>query len=75
MNFIDFYTEQLAKGKTVEDIAKKHSVKPTVIKKQLKMGTKVEREHTSSTKKAKSIAKDHLVEKPKYYSKLKKAGL
>lgn len=39
---------------------------------QLKMGIKVEREHTSSDLVAKIIAKDHLKEDPKYYSKLKK---
>ena len=43
--------------------------------KQLEMGTKVEKEHTKSTKKAKKIATDHLKEKPDYYTKLKKAGL
>lgn len=42
---------------------------------ELVMGTKVEMEHTKDPKKAKEIAKDHLTEDPKYYSKLKKAGL
>lgn len=39
---------------------------------QLKMGIKAELEHTSSREMAKEIAKDHLKEDPKYYSKLKK---
>lgn len=39
------------------------------------MGIKVEKEHTSSSTIAKQIAKAHLVENPKYYTKLKKAGL
>ena len=75
MTFKSFYTEQLAKGMSIEDIAKEHDVEIKKIKKELKKGSKVEKEHTSSAKKAKKIAKDHLVEKPKYYTKLSKAGL
>lgn len=44
-------------------------------KTQLRVGTKHEMEHTYSRKVAKQIAKAHLVENPKYYTKLKKAGL
>jgi hypothetical protein len=45
--------------------------------KQLKMGIKAELsdKHTKSKKKAEKIAKDHLKEDPKYYSKLKKCKL
>jgi hypothetical protein len=39
------------------------------------MGIKIETEHTNSHKIAKQIAKAHLIENPKYYTKLKKAGL
>lgn len=39
---------------------------------QLKMGIAVEKEHTTSNLIAKLIAKDHLKEDPKYYTKLKK---
>lgn len=39
-------------------------------KKSLKRGTKVEMEHTTDPKIAQEIAMDHLVEDPKYYSKL-----
>lgn len=39
---------------------------------QLKMGIEAELEHTSSKEMAKEIAKDHLKEDPKYYTKLKK---
>jgi len=39
----------------------------------IKRGTKIEREHTSSDKKAKKIAMDHLKEHPKYYNE--KIGL
>lgn len=42
---------------------------------QLKMGIEVEKEHTDDPEKAKEIAIDHLTEDPKYYSKLKYAGL
>ena len=44
-------------------------------KKQLRMGKKVEREHTKSKRAAGEIARDHLAENKKYYSKLKRAGL
>ena len=43
--------------------------------KELAAGTKEEMEHTDDPKEAEKIAKDHLREDPKYYSKLKKAGL
>jgi hypothetical protein len=42
---------------------------------QLKNGIKQELEHTNNKKLAKEIAKDHLSEDPKYYSKLKKAKI
>jgi len=41
-------------------------------KKQLEMGIKAELEHTKSRRIAKEIAKDHLVEFPKYYTELRK---
>jgi hypothetical protein len=43
--------------------------------KQLRMGIKVEMEHTYCPKIAKAIAKAHLTEKANYYTKLRKAGL
>ena len=39
---------------------------------QLKVGTKIEKEHTTSTKKARHIAKQHLIEFPNYYTYLTK---
>lgn len=42
---------------------------------QLEEGQKEEMEHTSDPKKAKKIAQDHLEEDPKYYIKLRAAGL
>lgn len=68
-------SEQLAKGKTIEDIAEIHNVDLDILKKELKKGTDVEMEHTSSKEEAKKIAMDHLVEDPKYYTKIKKMGL
>lgn len=62
----------LADDKTLAQIAKKHDDNIETLKKQLKMGIKVEMEHTDDEKKAKEIAMDHLWEDPSYYSKLKK---
>jgi Protein of unknown function (DUF5661) len=39
---------------------------------QVKMGIEVEMEHTTNPKIAEIIAKQHLSENPKYYTKLKK---
>ena len=41
-------------------------------KRQLKMGIKIELEHTTNKKVAEKIAKDHLDEFPDYYTRLKK---
>ena len=43
--------------------------------KQLRMGVKVEMEHTYCPKVAKKIAKAHLHERKNYYTLLTKAGL
>lgn len=69
------FNEQMARGKSLEDIAKEKDVSERELETEFKRGAKTEKEHTSSEKKAKAIAKDHLVEDPKYYTKLKKAGL
>jgi hypothetical protein len=57
---------------SVEDIASKHGVSPARIQKQLKMGVKVEGEHTTNKEEAEGIALQHLAEKPNYYTELKK---
>ena len=62
----------LAKGKTLEDIAKKHGVSIEHLKSQLDKGIKVEVEHTKEKEAAKKIAMDHLFEDPDYYTKLSK---
>jgi hypothetical protein len=76
MKFKQYFTEQsLSKGMSLEDIAKKHNVEVAELQKELKKGASVEMEHTESHAHAKKVAKDHLVEDPKYYTKLSKAGL
>ncbi len=71
------YEEKDPKGpvqsyKTPEEIAKKHGVSLESIKAQLKMGIKVEKEHTSDETDARITALQHLDEVPNYYTKLKK---
>jgi hypothetical protein len=75
MTFKSFYTEQLAKGMSLEDIARKHNINIAELQKEIEKGSKVEHEHTESEEHAKRVAMDHLVEDPKYYTKLSKAGL
>ena len=58
--------------KTPEEIAKKHNVSLDFIKHQVKLGTKVEFEHTTSRKNAEITALQHLDEIPDYYTRLKK---
>jgi len=65
----------LSKGMSIGDIAKKHKVDVDTLKKELKKGVKVEKEHTDNAKRAARIAMDHLVEDPKYYTKLDKLNL
>jgi hypothetical protein len=55
-----------------EEIAKKHKVPLDAIIRQVKMGTKVEGEHTTSKSGAKITALQHVDELPDYYTKLKK---
>jgi hypothetical protein len=64
--------EQLKPFKTVEEIAKKHRLDVSFIEKQLKMGEKIEHEHTKNHALARDIALQHLDEIPDYYSRLKK---
>ncbi|WJZ48406.1 hypothetical protein [Synechococcus phage DSL-LC02] len=59
--------------KSPEEIAKKHKVSLNTIMKQVKMGTKVEGEHTTSRSGARITALQHVEERPDYYTRLKKA--
>lgn len=62
----------LADNKSIKDIADKHNTSVDKIKKELKKGTKVEKEHVSDDDIAKEIAKDHSYEDDTYYEKLDK---
>lgn len=55
-----------------EEVAKRHKVPLKKILQQVKMGTKVEGEHTTSKSGAKITALQHVDELPDYYTKLKK---
>lgn len=68
-------TEAYLVEKSLEVLAKKHDVEVSELQKQLNIGIEVEKEHTDDEDKARTIALDHLDEKPDYYTKLKKAGL
>ena len=57
---------------TIKEICKKHNVDAEQIKDQLRMGIKIEAEHTTDKAEAKKIALQHLAERPDYYTKLKK---
>jgi hypothetical protein len=56
-----------------EEIAKKHKISLNVLEPELKLGIKVEQEHTGDKKMARMIALQHLEELPDYYTRLKKA--
>lgn len=57
---------------SANEIAKKHGLSLAYITKQIAAGVKVEKEHTTSTKEANEIARDHISERPDYYIKLHK---
>ena len=54
--------------KTPESIAKKHNVSVKEIEKEIRIGAKIEMEHSDSEKEAKKIALDHISEIHDYYS-------
>ena len=71
--FVEEILRNLSKRMSLDDIAKKHKVPLSNIKKQVKMGSpKEKKEHGVNLKKAKVIAMDHLVEDPEYYTKISK---
>jgi hypothetical protein len=63
---------QLKSHKTVEQIAKKHRMNVSDIRRQLDMGVPIEHEHTHNKTLATDIALQHLDEIPDYYTRLKK---
>ena len=73
LNRINFVKEEEfiggeADNMTPEDLAKKHDVDVSEIKKEIGVGTQIEMEHTDSESEAKEIAMDHIAEYPDYYS-------
>ncbi len=62
----------LKSHKSVEQIAKKHRLEVSFVKKQLEMGIPIEHEHTKDKDLATDIALQHLDEIPDYYTRLKK---
>lgn len=51
-----------------KDLAKKHNVDVDDIENEIRVGTKIEMEHTDSKKMAKEIAMDHIAEFADYYT-------
>ncbi len=56
-----------------EEIAKKHKISLDTLEPELKLGIKVEHEHTGNKRMARMIALQHLEELPDYYTRLKKS--
>ena len=56
-----------------EEIAKKHKISLDTLEPEIKMGIKIEHEHTGDKRMARMIALQHLEELPDYYTRLKKA--
>ena len=63
---------KLKPHKTVEQIARKHRLDVSFVKRQLEMGIPIEHEHTKDKDLATDIALQHLDEIPDYYTRLKK---
>jgi hypothetical protein len=63
---------KLKSHKTVEQIAKRHRLDVSFVKKQLQMGIPIEYEHTKDKDIATDIALQHLDEIPDYYTRLVK---
>ena len=57
---------------TAKQIADKWKLPLVVVAKKIAAGVKVEKEHTTSTRQANEIARDHLGERPDYYDMLHK---
>jgi hypothetical protein len=64
--------EEIKGHKSPEKIANKHGVSVKYILNQLKIGTKIEHEHTKDKDLATDIALQHLYEIPDYYTRLVK---
>ena len=62
----------LAKGKSLQNLADKHTTSVDNVKDEISKGAKVEMEHTTDKKVAVEIARDHVWEDLHYYEKLAK---
>jgi len=71
-SFDKLFVEQLKSHKTPEQLAIKHEVSISQIKKQIKKGVKIEKEHTKDEELATKIASQHIDELPDYYDRLSK---
>jgi DNA polymerase III sliding clamp (beta) subunit (PCNA family) len=65
----------IAEDFSIRDIANIHQVPLSELKEELRIGMIAESEHKADKKEQMEIVKDHLLENPKYYTLLKKAGL
>jgi hypothetical protein len=70
ISFVQFITEKFKPEITADALAKKHSVKLSVIKRALDKGIKVEKEHATDIKTARTIASHHINEMLDYYDRL-----
>jgi hypothetical protein len=72
LNDIVFSEEEFVGGEadnmTPEDLAKKHDVDIKDIKKEIGIGTQIEKEHTDDDAVAREIAMDHIAEYSDYYT-------
>jgi hypothetical protein len=65
----------IAEDFSIRDIANIHQVPLAELKEEVRIGMLSESEHKGDKKEQMEIVKDHLLENPKYYTLLKKAGL
>lgn len=65
----------IAEDFSIRDIANIHQVPLAELKEEVRIGMLAESEHKGDKKDQMEIVKDHLLENPKYYTLLKKAGL
>jgi len=78
MKSSEFISEEIMPDKKThlpDELARIHNVPITQIYTQLRMGLKVESEHTKNHELAMEIALDHLLEFPDYYTRLAQANL
>ena len=73
---VESIKKNLSAGMSAQDIADKHSVPVEDIEKEIAKGIPGEqKEHGLSEEEARSVAMDHLVETPRYYSTIAETDL